>query len=111
MIDRSNHLEAWDRDHFFHPSTHMAAHARGDTPNRVIATGEGLKPLVAAIYKLSELDRAQRDFMAKASWENSSLFPMPNGASSDLPSPTLTARPAGIRASGCERPSGCAVPH
>ncbi|WP_445681488.1 aspartate aminotransferase family protein [Radicibacter daui] len=42
MLERSNELEAWDRDHFFHPSTHMAAHARGETPNRVIAGGEGV---------------------------------------------------------------------
>src|SRR3546814_9093410 len=42
MLDRSNELAAWDRDHFFHPSTHMAAHARGETPNRVVAGGEGV---------------------------------------------------------------------
>ena len=42
MLGRSNELEAWDRDHFFHPSTHMAAHARGETANRVIAGGEGV---------------------------------------------------------------------
>ncbi len=35
-------LEAWDRDHFFHPSTHMAEHARGNTPNRIIEGGEGV---------------------------------------------------------------------
>ena len=28
MLDRSNELNAWDRDHFFHPSTHMGTHAR-----------------------------------------------------------------------------------
>ena len=42
MLDRSNELAAWDRDHFFHPSTHMGAHARGETANRVIAGGEGV---------------------------------------------------------------------
>jgi L-2,4-diaminobutyrate transaminase len=41
MLDRENDLNAWDRDHFFHPSTHMGAHARGETPRRVIAGGEG----------------------------------------------------------------------
>lgn len=35
-------LETWDRDHFFHPSTHMAEHARGNTPNRIIEGGEGV---------------------------------------------------------------------
>ncbi len=42
MPDRSNELAAWDRDHFFHPSTHMGTHARGESPNRVIASGEGV---------------------------------------------------------------------
>ncbi len=42
MPNRSNELIAWDRDHFFHPSTHMGMHARGETPTRTIATGEGV---------------------------------------------------------------------
>ena len=37
-----NELTAWDRDHFFHPSTHMAQHARGETPNRIITGAEGV---------------------------------------------------------------------
>lgn len=41
MLDRDNDLNAWDRDHFFHPSTHMGMHARGESPRRVIAGGEG----------------------------------------------------------------------
>jgi L-2,4-diaminobutyrate transaminase len=42
MLDRGNELDAWDRDHFFHPSTHMAAHARGEAPNRIVTGGEGV---------------------------------------------------------------------
>lgn len=42
MLEQSNELTAWDRDHFFHPSTHMGMHARGDTPTRVMAGGEGV---------------------------------------------------------------------
>ena len=42
MSDRRNELTAWDRDHFFHPSTHMGMHARGETPTRVIGGGEGV---------------------------------------------------------------------
>jgi L-2,4-diaminobutyrate transaminase len=42
MLDRSNELTAWDRDHFFHPSTHMGMHARGESPTRVIAGGDGV---------------------------------------------------------------------
>ena len=36
-------LTGWDRDHFFHPSTHMAGHARGDTANRVVTGGSGVR--------------------------------------------------------------------
>jgi len=35
-------LESWDRDCLFHPSTHMASHARGETPNRIVTGGEGV---------------------------------------------------------------------
>ncbi len=35
-------LENWDRENFFHPSTHLAQHARGESPQRVIAGGEGV---------------------------------------------------------------------
>jgi L-2,4-diaminobutyrate transaminase len=42
MLDTFDELAAWDRDHFFHPSTHMGAHARGELSNRVIASGEGV---------------------------------------------------------------------
>ena len=34
-------LELLDRAHFFHPSTHLAGHARGDTPVRIITGGDG----------------------------------------------------------------------
>ncbi|HEX7389380.1 MAG TPA: aspartate aminotransferase family protein [Acidiphilium sp.] len=42
MHDRVNDLTAWDRAHFFHPSTHMAQHARGETPNRIVTGAEGV---------------------------------------------------------------------
>ncbi|PSH70319.1 hypothetical protein CU102_04395 [Phyllobacterium brassicacearum] len=42
MLDRSNELNAWDRDHFFHPSTHMGTHARGESPTRIIRSGKGV---------------------------------------------------------------------
>jgi len=42
MLNRNNELNAWDRDHFFLPSTHMGMHARGETPTRIIAGGEGV---------------------------------------------------------------------
>ncbi|KAA0968111.1 aspartate aminotransferase family protein [Aureimonas fodinaquatilis] len=44
MLDQNigdNELTAYDRDHFFHPSTHMGMHARGESPNRIIAGGKG----------------------------------------------------------------------
>ncbi|MEM9012391.1 MAG: aminotransferase class III-fold pyridoxal phosphate-dependent enzyme [Pseudomonadota bacterium] len=34
-------LDRWDRDHFLHPSTHVAAHARGESPTRIVTGGEG----------------------------------------------------------------------
>ncbi|MCG6114276.1 MAG: aspartate aminotransferase family protein [Mesorhizobium sp.] len=42
MLDRDNELNAWDRDHFFHPSTHMGQHARGESPSRIVNGGEGV---------------------------------------------------------------------
>jgi len=39
---RNDQLSTWDRDHFFHPSTHMAGHARGDLPSRIVVGGEGV---------------------------------------------------------------------
>lgn len=41
MLNRDNDLNAWDRDHFFHPSTHMGLHARGDSPRRMMTGGSG----------------------------------------------------------------------
>lgn len=38
---KNDQLEAWDRDNFFHPSTHLAQFARGDAPQRVITGGSG----------------------------------------------------------------------
>ena len=38
---KNDMLEQWDRENFFHPSTHLAQHARGDSPTRVIKTAEG----------------------------------------------------------------------
>jgi len=38
----NDQLEAWDRECFFHPSTHLAQFARGEAPQRVIVGGEGV---------------------------------------------------------------------
>ncbi len=35
-------LAQWDRENFFHPSTHLAQHARGETQTRVIKTASGV---------------------------------------------------------------------
>jgi L-2,4-diaminobutyrate transaminase len=37
----NDQLDAWDRGHFFHPSTHMGQHARGESPSRIVTGGEG----------------------------------------------------------------------
>jgi L-2,4-diaminobutyrate transaminase len=39
---KNDQLDQWDRDHFFHPSTHLAQHARGESANRVIKTASGV---------------------------------------------------------------------
>ncbi|MDQ2089694.1 aspartate aminotransferase family protein [Marimonas arenosa] len=38
---KNDQLDAWDRENFFHPSTHLAQHARGESPNRIIKTASG----------------------------------------------------------------------
>lgn len=35
-------LTKWDRESFFHPSTHLAQFARGDIQNRIVTGGEGV---------------------------------------------------------------------
>ena len=39
---RNDLLEQWDRENFFHPSTHLAQFARGEAPQRVVTGGEGV---------------------------------------------------------------------
>ncbi|GLP86920.1 aspartate aminotransferase family protein [Tritonibacter mobilis] len=39
---KNDQLDQWDRDNFFHPSTHLAQHARGESANRVIKTASGV---------------------------------------------------------------------
>jgi L-2,4-diaminobutyrate transaminase len=38
---KNDQLDAWDRENFFHPSTHLAQFARGEAPNRVMTGGSG----------------------------------------------------------------------
>ena len=38
----NDELAAWDRDYLLHPTTHVANHARGDLPGRIITGGEGV---------------------------------------------------------------------
>jgi len=38
---RNDQLDQWDRENFFHPSTHLAQFARGEAPSRVIKSGSG----------------------------------------------------------------------
>lgn len=37
----NDQLAQWDRDNFFHPSTHLAEFARGNAPQRIITTAKG----------------------------------------------------------------------
>ncbi len=38
---RNDQLDQWDRENFFHPSTHLAQFARGEAPNRIMTGGSG----------------------------------------------------------------------
>lgn len=38
----NDQLDKWDRENFFHPSTHLAQHARGESPSRIIQTASGV---------------------------------------------------------------------
>ena len=38
----NDELDRWDRESFFHPSTHLGQHARGEAPNRVVTGGSGV---------------------------------------------------------------------
>lgn len=38
----NDQIDQWDRENFFHPSTHLAQHARGESPSRVIKTASGV---------------------------------------------------------------------
>ncbi|RDE08664.1 aspartate aminotransferase family protein [Pelagibacterium lacus] len=38
----NDQLDRWDRENFFHPSTHLAQHARGESPNRIVRTASGV---------------------------------------------------------------------
>lgn len=35
-------LDVWDRDHFIHPLTALGSHERGESPTRIISTGDGV---------------------------------------------------------------------
>ena len=37
----NDQLAKWDREHFFHPSTHLAQFARGEAPQRIVTGGDG----------------------------------------------------------------------
>ena len=38
---RNDQLDQWDRENFFHPSTHLAEFARGNVPQRIVTRGSG----------------------------------------------------------------------
>ncbi|HSS65275.1 MAG TPA: aspartate aminotransferase family protein [Gammaproteobacteria bacterium] len=38
----NDQLDRWDRENLFHPSTHLAQHARGESPNRILTGGSGV---------------------------------------------------------------------
>jgi L-2,4-diaminobutyrate transaminase len=41
-MPKNDQLEQWDRENFFHPSTHLGQFARGEMPHRVVTGGSGV---------------------------------------------------------------------
>jgi len=39
---KNDTLDQWDREYFFHPSTHLGQHARGESPNRIVTGASGV---------------------------------------------------------------------
>jgi L-2,4-diaminobutyrate transaminase len=39
---KNDQIDQWDRESFFHPSTHLDKHARGESATRVMTGGEGV---------------------------------------------------------------------
>ncbi|WP_132997012.1 aspartate aminotransferase family protein [Sulfitobacter sp. TCYB15] len=42
MLRNDDQLATWDRENFFHPSTHLSQHARGESATRVITGASGV---------------------------------------------------------------------
>ena len=42
MLLKNDTLDQWDRENFFHPSTHLAQFARGEAPSRIVTGGTGV---------------------------------------------------------------------
>lgn len=42
MTTPNDILDRWDREYFFHASSHLAQHARGESPNRIMTGGSGV---------------------------------------------------------------------
>lgn len=42
MSKTNDILDQWDRESFFHPSTHLGQHARDESPNRIMTGGSGV---------------------------------------------------------------------
>ena len=39
---KNDQLDQWDRENFFHPSTHLAQHVRGESPTRIVTGASGV---------------------------------------------------------------------
>ena len=42
MLLKNDTIDQWDRENFFHPSTHLAEFARGEAPSRIVSGGSGV---------------------------------------------------------------------
>src|SRR3546814_3667022 len=58
MMLKNDQLEAWDRDCFFHPSTHLAQFARGEGSARIVTGGERSEEHTSELQSLMRISYA-----------------------------------------------------
>lgn len=54
---RNDQLAEWDRENFFHPSTHLGEFARGELAHRVIAGGTNCQLKIVMVIACLTLSR------------------------------------------------------
>ena len=58
----NDQIDRWDRESFFHPATHLAKHARGESPSRIVAGASGVYIEDRDGNRQSDIDKVQARF-------------------------------------------------